>query len=70
MTMKKIETHPKFERLFVILFTVLGIGIGLVLSQSMQKLQMPILELGLIMGIIGLIGISILVWKRDKLQNK
>ena len=68
--MKKIETPSKFERLFVILFVVFGIGIGLVLSQSMQKLQMPILELGLIIGMIGLIGISILVWKRDKLQNR
>ncbi len=69
---KKTKIASKFEKSYLILFTVIGIGFGLQLSRIQELYQMPIsiYNLGHILFFVGLTGVIILMWKRDKLQNK
>ena len=56
------------ERLLGILF---GVCVTLTILPTFQKLNetTPLQEIALVVGIITLIGISIISWKRDKVQN-
>ncbi|MCK5176258.1 MAG: hypothetical protein KAQ92_00905 [Candidatus Aenigmarchaeota archaeon] len=68
---KKNSTH-KVEGIFLVLFTVMGIGFGLQLSHIQELYPVPISTniLGSILFFLGVMGVVILRWKRDKLQNK
>lgn len=68
---KKDGLSLKFERPAHIACTAFGVGIGLILFQSIQKIMLgyhaPIdaADLGLAIGVAGLVGLGVIMRKKD-----
>ena len=67
--MEKNNKNSALERLLGILF---GVCVTLTILPTFQELNeiIPLQEIALVVGILILLGMGLISWKRDKLQNK